>query len=206
MGQLMRERSRVVHLLFLFVLACGLSPARAQTFSFQNDRLPAAELKGRFRFHTGDDPRWAAPGFDDSGWQLLRSDEPWSSQGYRGYGGVAWYRFAVTVPAEDPALALWAPHILAPYLNGQEVALENGLPLGLAAESGYPETTRRLAPGARLTMLTDGVVEARSPTGELFGFDRTAAISTQSAEAISHAAQRFGQEDDTRSSLRFAPA
>jgi len=51
------------------------------------------------------------------------------------------------------------------------------------------------------------VVEAQSPTGELFGFDRTAAISAQPAEAIAHAAQQFGQEDDiTVLTLRYAPA
>jgi hypothetical protein len=30
----------------------------------------------------------------------------------------------------------------------------------------------------------------------LFGFDRTTAISTQSAESIARAAQDYGQEDD----------
>jgi len=49
---------------------------------------------------------------------------------------------------------------------------------------------------ARLTLLTDGVVEARSKSGELFGFERTASISNQPAEAIAFAAQRFGQDDD----------
>jgi serine phosphatase RsbU (regulator of sigma subunit) len=56
--------------------------------------------------------------------------------------------------------------------------------------------------------MTDGVVEATHlTTGELFGFDRTAAISTQSAEQIAAAAQAFGQEDDiTVLTLTFAPA
>jgi serine phosphatase RsbU (regulator of sigma subunit) len=45
-------------------------------------------------------------------------------------------------------------------------------------------------------LYTDGVVEARSKTGELFGFERTAALSTDSAESIARAAQHFGQEDD----------
>lgn len=54
----------------------------------------------------------------------------------------------------------------------------------------------RLDPGARLTLLTDGVVEARNPSGELFGFERTLVISSKSAESIVEAAQAFGQEDD----------
>jgi serine phosphatase RsbU (regulator of sigma subunit) len=44
--------------------------------------------------------------------------------------------------------------------------------------------------------MSDGVVEARTSAGELFGFDRTRSISTQSAEQIAQAAQAFGQEDD----------
>ena len=101
----------------------------------------------------------------------------------------------VRVDADGAMTAANAGH-LAPYLDGKELDLENGLPLGLAAESSYPETTRKLALGARLTMLTDGVIEAQSATGVLYGFDRTAAISTQPAESIAQAARQFGQEDD----------
>jgi len=50
--------------------------------------------------------------------------------------------------------------------------------------------------GATLTLLTDGVVEARDRKGELFGFERTERISTGPAEAIVEAAQAFGQDDD----------
>jgi serine phosphatase RsbU (regulator of sigma subunit) len=45
-------------------------------------------------------------------------------------------------------------------------------------------------------LLSDGVLEATNPAGELFGFDRTRAISTQSAEEIARHAQQFGQDDD----------
>ncbi len=85
---------------------------------------------------------------------------------------------------------------LAPYLNGREIALNNGLPLGLSMDSEYAESTVVLPLEAQLTLLTDGVLEARDNTGELFGFDRTAAISTQSAESIAQTAQAFGQNDD----------
>ena len=84
---------------------------------------------------------------------------------------------------------------LAPYLNGKELSIDNGLPLGL---SPNPPTRKPLSPRPtrQLTLLTDGVVEARNAAGELFGFDRTATISTQTAEEIARAAQTFGQEDD----------
>jgi hypothetical protein len=38
--------------------------------------------------------------------------------------------------------------------------------------------------------------EAHDKTGALFGFERTARLSIQSAEVIFQAAQKFGQEDD----------
>jgi sigma-B regulation protein RsbU (phosphoserine phosphatase) len=99
-----------------------------------------------------------------------------------------------------------AGHI-APYVAGKELALENGLPLGLAAESDYAESTFQLAPGEQLTLLTDGVVEARDKAGALFGFERSAALSIKSAEAIASAAQAFGQEDDiTALTLTYAAA
>lgn len=94
---------------------------------------------------------------------------------------------------------------LAPYRNGEEVPLEGGLPLGIATEVQYPEIELRLAPNERLTFLSDGVIEAQSASGELFGFERTRRVSTQSAELIAAAAQAFGQQDDiTVLTLAFA--
>jgi serine phosphatase RsbU (regulator of sigma subunit) len=84
----------------------------------------------------------------------------------------------------------------APYRNGEEMAVEPGLPLGLAAESTYGETQFQIAPGDQLTFVSDGVVEATNPQGELYGFERTQAISNQPANTIAEAAARFGQEDD----------
>ena len=85
---------------------------------------------------------------------------------------------------------------LAPYYDGSEVMLENSLPLGLAGNASYVEKEVSLAPGAQLTLVTDGVVEARDDSGMLFGFERAAAISRESAESIAKTAQQFGQEDD----------
>jgi serine phosphatase RsbU (regulator of sigma subunit) len=88
-----------------------------------------------------------------------------------------------------------AGHI-APYLIGTEVPVEGTLPLGLSADTVYAESTFILAEDMQLTLITDGVVEARNRNGELFGFERTSDISVQSAASIAHVAQQFGQEDD----------
>jgi len=85
---------------------------------------------------------------------------------------------------------------LSPYLDGLEVELPGALPLGIVSRASY-ETTRFYLPvGSRLTFYSDGVVEAQSQKGELFGFERGRAISTQSAAAIVEAAAQFGQSDD----------
>jgi len=85
---------------------------------------------------------------------------------------------------------------LAPYLNGKELAVASGLPLGILAEGSYEETRYQLATNDRLTFLSDGVVEATNEKRELFGFERTQQISNQAAAAIADTAKNFGQEDD----------
>ncbi len=85
---------------------------------------------------------------------------------------------------------------LPPYLNTQEIVLPGGLPLGAIPDVSYDEVSLYLHPGDRLLMLSDGVVEARRPTGELFGFERVHNLSNQTAFYIADAAKEFGQEDD----------
>ncbi len=85
---------------------------------------------------------------------------------------------------------------LPPYCNGKELPVEAGLPLGLSADVKYPELHFRLELGQQLTLLTDGIAEARRRSGELLGFERTAAMASQPAASIAQAAQDFGQEDD----------
>jgi serine phosphatase RsbU (regulator of sigma subunit) len=88
-----------------------------------------------------------------------------------------------------------AGHI-APYVLGKEIQMENGLPLGLSSGAHYAEATFALGENEQLTLVTDGVVEARDKSGTLLGFDRTATLTTQGAESIAQAAQAFGQDDD----------
>ena len=80
------------------------------------------------------------------------------------------------------------------------------MPLGISMEVDYAETTLQLQPDDSITFLSDGVVEARRADGELFGFERTQAISGHSPQEIADTAQEFGQEDDiTVLKLTLAP-
>lgn len=85
---------------------------------------------------------------------------------------------------------------LPPYLNSQEVHVPGGLPLGVLADIQYEEVKLYLHAGDRILLVSDGVVEARQSSGEMFGFDRVHNLSNQSAFYIAEAAQAFGQEDD----------
>jgi Stage II sporulation protein E (SpoIIE) len=98
----------------------------------------------------------------------------------------------------DPGGALTMANAghLPPYYDGQELTIESGFPLGIHADSAYEESRFALKPDAQLSLLTDGVVEARSAAGELFGFARAQSWSRKSAEEILEAARAFGQEDD----------
>jgi serine phosphatase RsbU (regulator of sigma subunit) len=102
-----------------------------------------------------------------------------------------------TLIAADSAMTIANAGHLSPYLNGEEMRVQSGLPLGITGEATCEETICQLSPGDRLTYVSDGVVEARSKSGELFGFERTAAAAAGgSTESIAEAAQRFGQDDD----------
>jgi serine phosphatase RsbU (regulator of sigma subunit) len=85
---------------------------------------------------------------------------------------------------------------LSPYLNGQEILLTGGLPLGIVRDVEYEQCSFVLPPAARLTLLSDGVVEARSRDGQLFGFERTSQASQLPAADIAAKAHAHGQGDD----------
>lgn len=86
----------------------------------------------------------------------------------------------------------------APFLNQHEVDLPGALPLGLIAGARYTEAAFDLREGDRFALYTDGLLEARSASGEIFSFERLDALfatSPNAAEATT-AAVNFGQDDD----------
>ncbi len=101
----------------------------------------------------------------------------------------------LVLSADGEVIVANAGH-LAPYLDGAEISLEPNLPLGIVPAITYNQSTFLLPAAARLTLLSDGVVEARSRTGELFGFHRTSQVSQLLASEIAAQAHQFGQQDD----------
>ncbi len=87
---------------------------------------------------------------------------------------------------------------LPPYLNGTELQIEGSLPLGMLPGMEFSMMSFQMEPGDSLLFMSDGVAEAQNAEGELFGFERIAAMlqnSTSIAE-VAKAAQKFGQTDD----------
>jgi Stage II sporulation protein E (SpoIIE)/Beta-galactosidase jelly roll domain len=87
---------------------------------------------------------------------------------------------------------------LPPYLNGKEMEMGGALPLGTIPDAEHSVTNFIMHPGDSLILMSDGIVEAQDPRGNLFGFDRISELLQKRTTAadIATAAQNFGQEDD----------
>lgn len=127
-------RSRILHRLLaavVFMAACAhlFAQAAPAQFDLDSGRVFEVALDGQWHFHPGDSPMvsgaqlWASPGFDDSTWPLLRSDKPWSTQGYPDMSGYAWYRFQVQIPAGQKPVSL----LLAPIVTAYELYIDGRL-------------------------------------------------------------------------------
>jgi len=130
------------------------NPTAAETsasFDLQRDRQSLVSLDGRWRFHQGDNPQWSDPALDDSRWPLLRSDKPWSEQGYPGMSGFGWYRFTVTFPALHPSLSLNLAPIMTSYevfVDGRMAASVGHMPPNIFPTASWDYQTVSLAPAS----------------------------------------------------------
>jgi hypothetical protein len=87
---------------------------------------------------------------------------------------------------------------LEPFLNKTELRLDGSLPLGMVADAVYEQQSFVLNHGDRLTIYTDGVLEARDSERQLYGFERMRTLLSKdpTAKVIAETARNFGQEDD----------
>ena len=130
-------------LLLCLMFVGGVSAAES---SFGNSIVlgkAVVALDHPWKFHTGDDVRWAEPEFDDSHWESVDLTPPagahdsdvgltgyvpgWQARGHRGYIGYAWYRIRISI--ESPpgeGLALSGP----PYVDSAYQVFLNGRLIG----------------------------------------------------------------------------
>lgn len=87
---------------------------------------------------------------------------------------------------------------LPPYLNGEPVAMEGALPLGVMEGAEFSMLSFALQPDDRLVIVSDGLAEATDTEGRLFGFARVEALVREgrTASEVANAIQSYGQEDD----------
>jgi serine phosphatase RsbU (regulator of sigma subunit) len=104
---------------------------------------------------------------------------------------------ALLIAPDGHATLANAGHI-PPYLNGQPLDMEGALPLGMIPDADFSVMHFHLAPNDNLVLISDGILEATDPHGQLFGFDRVQQLlrDNLSPSALADAAQLFGQEDD----------
>src|SRR5271169_3321956 len=163
-----------VRLLLLLLLLLPLSAyadgaidqSQKEGAAAANDLVPVTlgdstvELAGPWKFHIGDDPAWAQPDFDDSGWEdvdlspgsggLARG---WTARGHAGYSGYAWYRLPIDVLGADRSLAIKMPEdfddAYQVFVNGQRIGEFGRFARhGVTAYSALP-TAFRLPKGVR---------------------------------------------------------
>lgn len=111
--------------------------------------------------------------------------------------------------ADGAAVLANAGHV-PPYLNGKPISIDGALPLGVFEHAEFSTATFTLASSDRLVIASDGLAEATSPEGELFGFTRVQELveSSKTAAEVADAVQVFVQEDDISiiALTRVAPA
>jgi len=102
-------------------------------------RAQAILLDGPWRFHVGDDPRWADPQSNDHDWEVIDLTATpgshdgdvglpdyvhgWMAHGHSTHTGYAWYRRVVSVPAGTASWDILGPTLVEDgyelYWNGQ---------------------------------------------------------------------------------------
>ncbi|MGD0683279.1 MAG: PP2C family protein-serine/threonine phosphatase [Terracidiphilus sp.] len=100
--------------------------------------------------------------------------------------------------ARDGKVTLANAGHLPPYLNGEQVAMEGALPLGMMPGAIFPILCFQMEECDRLVLISDGIVEATDAEGSLFGFERVHNLlrTAVSAAELAGTAQSFGQQDD----------
>jgi hypothetical protein len=187
--------------LALFLLAPLLARAVATSAPLNVEGLgqAAIPLDGNWQFHVGDDPSWASPTLDDSGWEPIAVDRPWGAQTHFGYTGYAWYRRHInfaSLPAGVSDLALLMPPIAdvyEVYWNGTRIGQLGKMPPDPTAYRDLPPTIIGLA-SPRSGVLAFRVWKApyaSADSGEEGGLYRAPKAGTPSAIAAVKAASEY---------------
>jgi hypothetical protein len=129
---------KLAFLLTLTLTALEAQPIEVRSFS------QIAPLDGNWKFSPGDDPRFAAPDFDDSAWLTVRVPTEEIPMPL----GICWIRFQVQLPDTDGPLTLLLPPLGNSYqlfVNGRLVGAfgDQELRLPAVATFALPSSARK---------------------------------------------------------------
>jgi Stage II sporulation protein E (SpoIIE) len=143
----MRYAGTSIALMVLVSLTAGLhgqSSAVSHAGAVQVDATlgdATVALSGPWKFHIGDNMAWREQGFDDSDWGTLDLTPPagsvdpelgtsayipgWTTNGYPGYSGYAWYRLRINIENSHGKLAIKMPDDVDDayqlFVNGKQI-------------------------------------------------------------------------------------
>jgi len=154
-------------------------------------------LSGPWQFHPGDNPAWASPSFDSSGWEQLSADEPWGRQGHASLTGFAWYRCSIVLtPAPAGPTSLLVPKIhdsYEIYWNGALVGRNGKLlprPVWYISQPVQTFDLGKIGQGVLAVRVWKAPLLS-DDSGELGGFDTAPLIGSPEAIATASAAYEF---------------
>jgi enterochelin esterase-like enzyme len=112
--------------------AQAAAPSSAATPA-ADDATVSLDLSGTWRFALGDDPAYADPAFDDSGWAELQVPEVDGAPQFDDYDGFGWYRLTFDLPAGASGANLVASlgfldDVDEAYLNGTLIGSSGSMP------------------------------------------------------------------------------
>lgn len=198
---------------FALLLGAAIS-ARAQEpvpVQIEADKLAEGGplwLEYAWRYHPGDDPRWADPAFDDSAWELVEPLLPPHGRPRDGWPGTGWFRRHLRI---DPALR-GKPLEIRIATPGVTTVFLDGVPLTSTAASGLRAGGRLeggswrevfLSPGRHVLAVRHTVSLAeRHAQSRFLGF--LLSMEPRDAEALRLAAER--RSNTLRSVFTALPA
>ncbi len=91
---------------------------------------------------------WADPGLDEAGWQEIAVPARWEEEGWEGMDGVAWYRTAFDLTAEEVRAAATGARIGLGRIDDSDVAWVNGHEVGRSERAWNRARVYPVPPGA----------------------------------------------------------
>ena len=96
----------------------------------------STDIPKEWKFHTGDNPEYSKSGFDDHSWKVIQAGNPWETQGYADFDGIAWYRTRIVISSSLKKANSFVKAVRISlgkiddneetYINGKKIGETNG--------------------------------------------------------------------------------